>query len=371
MIKSLNFFRNLKKEISDIPGWRTTRKIIIFESDDWNAIRMPSLEIKAILEKKGLDMSSIYNQFDTIASSDDYIGLYSILNSFRDKNNNPAVFTAPSVLANPDFKRIKDSEYEEYFFEPFYETLRRYKKENTVLLIKQGIKEKLFCPQFHGREHLNIKMWLNAFKNKDQKTLIAFEYGVYDYGDNTKHGFLASFDMIDPNDLIYQSAIIKEGLDLFEKFYGYKSLYFVPPNGPFNNSLNNTLFENGIRYRSASKVQSEPLGNGKSRKVLHWLGQKDKTGILYITRNCFFEPSHPGKDWVDSCLFDIKTAFRWHKPAIISTHRVNYIGSLRPENRDRGLKQLNALLKEILKKWPDVEFMTTPELGKLIEASQK
>jgi hypothetical protein len=167
--------------------------------------------------------------------------------------------------------------------------------------------------------------------------------------------------------LVYQKSVIYEGLHLFRELFGYEAEYFVPPNGPFNNSLNKTLAENGIRYRCASKIQNEPLGFGKKKKVVHYLGQKEKNGIRYITRNCFFEPSQKGKDWVDSCLNDIKIAFRWHKPAIISSHRVNYIGALNPVNRDTGLNQLSVLLKQISKNWPDVEFMTTPQFGKLMK----
>ena len=164
-------------------------------------------------------------------------------------------------------------------------------------------------------------------------------------------------------------GIIKDGLDLFEKLFGYRAIYFVPPNGAFNNILNNTLIENGIKFRSAAKIQHEPLGLGRIRKTYHYLGQKDKTGIKYIVRNCSFEPSRPGNDWVDRCLNDIKIAFRWNKPAIISTHRVNYIGSLDPNNRDKGLKELKRLLTEITRNWTNVEFMTTVQLGELIDYS--
>jgi len=157
-----------------------------------------------------------------------------------------------------------------------------------------------------------------------------------------------------------------EGLTLFEKIFGYRAVYFVPPNRYLNNTLNYTLIENGIKYRSVSKIQDQPLGNGRTNKVIHWHGQKDKSGLLYLTRNCMFEPNYPGRDWVDSCLNDIKTAFWWHKPAIISTHRVNYIGALRPTNRDNSLRQLDALLKEIVKRWPEVEFLTTAQLGSIM-----
>jgi len=65
-------------------------------------------------------------------------------------------------------------------------------------------------------------------------------------------------------------------------------------------------------------------------------------------------------------LLDIENAFKWKKPAVISSHRLNYIGGLNEKNRVSGLKDLNRLLSEIQKRWPDVEFMTSSQLGDLI-----
>jgi hypothetical protein len=65
-------------------------------------------------------------------------------------------------------------------------------------------------------------------------------------------------------------------------------------------------------------------------------------------------------------IFDIEMAFKWGKPANISSHRCNYVGDLNLNNRDFGLAQLELLLASILKKWPEVEFMTAKELGDLI-----
>ena len=67
----------------------------------------------------------------------------------------------------------------------------------------------------------------------------------------------------------------------------------------------------------------------------------------------------------------MEVAFLWRKPATISSHRVNYIGFLHSENRERSLKKLEELLSRMLKKWPDIEFMTSSELGDLIASEQK
>ena len=63
----------------------------------------------------------------------------------------------------------------------------------------------------------------------------------------------------------------------------------------------------------------------------------------------------------------IKAAFFWKKPAIISTHRLNYIGKIHPYNRKKNLELLKGLLNKIILKWHDVEFLTSDQLGLLIE----
>jgi hypothetical protein len=40
---------------------------------------------------------------------------------------------------------------------------------------------------------------------------------------------------------------------------------------------------------------------------------------------------------------------------------------LYPENRDRGLKLLGQLIKKIVTNWPEVEFVSSAELGEIIQ----
>jgi len=72
-------------------------------------------------------------------------------------------------------------------------------------------------------------------------------------------------------------------------------------------------------------------------------------------------------DWVSFTMKQVEAAFRWGKPANISSHRVNFAGHINPENRKEGLAQLKNLLDKIVKKWPDVEFMSSENLAKLTE----
>lgn len=365
----------IRNNLRNIPGWRTKRHLIVFESDDWGSIRMPSNEAFSSLLKEGIDLLSDdgfrYNKYDSLATRDDLASLFDILSSVKDSTGRSAVLTPVAVVANPDFNKIRQSDFTEYFYEPFTETLNKYPGcKNSFSLWTEGIKNRLFIPQFHGREHLNVKIWMRALRNGNVKAIQAFNnkmWGISTANDpEIKVEFQAAFDLIDPEDLIYQKEVIVSGLNLFEKLFGYRASYFVPPNGPFSSNLESVCIKDGLKYLSIPRVQIEPLGQGKMRKKFHFLGQRNIEGLTYITRNCFFEPSLPGCSWVDSCLAEISGAFLWHKPAIISSHRVNYIGALDKSNRENSLKQLMLLLKQIIKSWPDAEFITSAELGEII-----
>ena len=240
--------------------------------------------------------------------------------------------------------------------------------------MEKGIQNRLLVPAFHGREHLNVQRWLRALRSGCESTLLAFNYSVTGISrgiDGVKLGnYQAAFDIDDIVDLEYQKEVLKTGLDIFQELYGYRSKFFIPTNGPFNNQLEPVVKKLGINYLGTPKIQIEPIGNQQYKKHVRFLGRKSINSIMYLTRNAFFEPSsteYPAsKDWVNDCLKEIDIAFKWRKPATISSHRVNYIGWLNKQNRKHGLQKLDELLAQIIKYWPDVEFMTSEELGDLI-----
>lgn len=359
--------------LSNLPGWRTKRKIVVIESDDWGSIRMPSKQAYKQLTDVGLNLSvgdsARYNRFDTLASKEDLTELFGLLSEFKDVKGNPPIITAVSVVANPDFEKIKSSNFQRYFYEPFTATLDRYNLKDSFQAWQLGIYEKLFYPQFHAREHLNVASWMRALQKNDKMTHLAFDHGFWGFRNKNSSpvNFQAAFDLEHPDDLNMQKQILTDGLSLFENIHGYKATFFVPPNGPVNNEVIRLASQLGISFISTAKIQKEPVGNNKFRTRFHYLGQKMTSGSIYLTRNAFFEPSDTGKDWIDACMHDIAKAFKYRKPAVISTHRVNYIGAHSPQNRTNGLNALKLLLSRMLKVWPDIEFLTSDKLGETIK----
>jgi len=362
--------KNLIKNLSNLPGWRTNRTIVVIESDDWGSIRMSSKKAYQELEQAGVILDkgygARYNKYDTLASKVDLELLFEVLTSVKDKNGNHAKMTALSLVANPDFDKIKENGFTKYVYEPFTTTLEKYNRADAFPLWKQGFDHNIFVPEFHGREHLNVATWLRALQQGDEEALLAFDQGIWGYSRKKGMGFQAAFDVEYPEDIETQKNIVADGLAIFEKIHGRKASFFVPPNGPLNNQLEEVAAQGGIMYMSTPKISVEPLGNGKIKKHYRYIGKKNKFNQTYITRNAFFEPSDSLRDEVNACMADIDLAFKWKKPAVISSHRVNYIGSLVSANRDKNLKQLRDMLNAIIKKWPDVEFMTSSELGYII-----
>jgi len=336
---------------------------------------MASNEVNCKLLKDGVDLLSdegyVFNKYDSLATSEDISSLFDVLCTVTDSTGRHPVLTPVSVVANPQFDKIKEAHFENYYFEPFTETLKKYPGcEDSFILWKEGIEKRLFVPQFHGREHLNVKVWMKALRSDHVKARTAFNYGMWGISTvndpEIKIEFQAAFDFVDPEDIKYHEEVIETGLKLFTNIFGYQATYFVPPNGPFSSKLQSFCAGQGIKYLSVAKIMAEPAGDGEKRIGINWLGRRTSSGITCMTRNCFFEPCQNGQDWVDTCLNDISTAFKWRKPALISSHRVNYIGALDTSNRDRGLKKLRLLINSILKHWPDAEFLTTAELGDMM-----
>ena len=367
--------KTILHHLSNIPGWRTNRKIVVFESDDWGSIRMPSKAVLKKLQNKGYKPENDpYLKYDSLASEDDLQNLFEILSSVKDKNGNMAVLTANCVVANPDFNKIQEHGFQEYFYEPFTDTLKRYPNhQNSFQLWQEGIKNRLFIPQFHGREHLNVYQWMNDLRKGDELLREAFNnemISISSIPSKMTFGYMESLDYFEEAEKNTKNPGLFEGLDLFEKIFGYRSKSFIANCYIWSSSIEPFLKEQGIFYLQGIINQLEPRLNDNVHSYAykkHFTGFKNKYGQRYLVRNAFFEPSLDNStDWVYDCLSRISIAFKLKKPAIIASHRLNYIGYIHNKNSHRNLFLLKHLLSEIVKRWPDVEFMTSDELGDLI-----
>lgn len=369
----------ITRNLLNIPGWNTRRKIVVIESDDWGSIRMDSPGAYRHFLSLGYPVDKCpYNRYDMLESNTDMEMLFGVLDSVRDIYGNPALLTANSLVANPDFKKIEADDFASYHYEIFTDTLKRYPNHDRVFdLYHQGIDNKVIRPQFHGREHLNVGRWMQALRDGDESAREAFKYNMFSV--HAQHAYdngleyMEAMDYDSKEQLMSFESILEEGADIFEQLWGYRSASFIASCYIWPSEIETVLKDKGVKYIQGVVAHAVPTSRKFEYKYkYHFQGTRNAHGQRYIVRNAFFEPSHtPEEDNVEQCLKRIDTAFKWNKPAVISTHRLNFMGGLDPSNRERGLKQLSTLLRQIVKRWPAVEFMSTDQLGDTMEGLQK
>lgn len=366
--------------LTNLPGWRTSRKIVVIESDDWGSIRMPSRDVYKKCLKAGyrVDMNP-YEHYDSLASKDDLELLFDLLSSFKDKNGNNPIITANCVVANPDFKKIKQNNFLQYHYEVITDTFKRYPRHsNNFKLWQEGTGRGIFFPQFHAREHLNVSLFMEALQNSDPTALWGFQNempGSIAKGLEGLSGnhFVEATKYKTEKDKEQKLAIYLEGLALFKKLFEYASESIIPPNYIWSPAYNEPVQKQGVRFFQGNRKMQEPIPGRKPIIHKHYLGQVNCYGQTYLIRNVLFEPSIFKLniyDLVSRCLSDISIAFQMKKPAIISCHRINLVGFIDENNRDRTLRFLKQLMDEALKRWPDIEFLNSCQLGAMISNEQ-
>mgnify|MGYP000647887622 CR=1 FL=1 len=367
--------QNLKRRLApyyrNLGGWRTKRRLVVIESDDWGSIRMPSREVYEWCLKSGYPVDqTAFERYDSLLSETDLELLFDALSALTDRRGRHPVINANTIMGNPDFNAIAESGYARYAYEPIRATFARYPQHaNCLDLWAEGQRQGVFFPQFHGREHLNVGLFMQALQAGDPVARFAF--------DNQMPGCIPHGPVRGPNKYVEttrffsaetKAEVLKsqlEGLAMFEAEFGFRSRTLIPTNYVWSSDFDSAVAEQGVEAFQGARVMKEQSIDGTSRPVKRHLGQRNAAGQTYLVRNATFEPSQstaPRMEAAERCLQEISAAFRMGKPAIISSHRINFCGFIDESNRDQNLRALNALLTAVVRKWPDVEFVTSVEL---------
>ena len=366
----------LANHIKNIPGWRTKRKLVAIVVDDYGNVRVDSKKALENISKKNPNKAQRFDLFDTLETREDLQMLYEVLCSVRDKNGKPSVFTPYALSCNIDFERMMEDGYYDYQYELLPITFKKLSSlqpsayEGAWDLWQEGIKSGLMRPEFHGREHFNLKIFKEKLGKKEPALMLSLENrSLSNIGPSgySSMGWTSAFSFWDPiEDTKMFPEIIEDGLLIFEKVYGYKSKLFTPPARHFPENLEGKLTQWGLIAFDRPFFQGKHIGLGKYKYESSSMGFNKKTNMLDVVRNVVFEPTDSNIDHVAKAMAQIEAAFFWNKPAIISSHRVNFCGHIDEKNREKGLGDLKKLLKGIVQKWPEVEFVSASDLVDII-----
>jgi hypothetical protein len=365
--------RLLIDNLKNIPGWRTKEKLVVFAVDDYGNVRLDSASARARLSAAGLNLSNRFDQLDAVETREDLEALFEVLASVSDTQGRAAVFTPYALCANPDFETIRNGA-QRYHYEPLPHTFERLAAsqpaayENAWALWQEGIRQGLFKPQFHGREHLNVELFERKLGAGDRGLEINLaNRSLAALGGEPSMpgvGFTQAFGLWEKEEVSRHRDIMESGLSLFEEVFGFTSRTFTPPAQQLHPDLYPVVESLGVRAIDKPMRCVRKLDKDKTERELNVLGVRRSQNHVTLVRNVVFEPTNdPSFDSVKLALDQVAAAFRWHRPAIISSHRVNFCGHIDPENRKLGLSALKRLLDGIVQRWPDVQFISADELA--------
>jgi len=361
--KALTYTKNLF-------GTRITPKVVMFVIDDYGNIHLHSKAARENLASKGVPVDQTrFSMYDSLETAEDLEMLFNVLASVKDVNGNHAIFTPFALPANIDFDRV-NAEEGKYHYELLPTTFDKLPShQNAWQLWQEGMRAGIFMPQFHGREHLNVKLFEDLLKIKHPHILANLEERSYAgiHHDINNVGFTEAFSFDQKDEVLDQKEILADGLRLFEQVFGYPAIHFNAPGAREHIDLHEVSSLSGIKLVDTDVVKNEHQGNQTFKKSFNPMGSKNKYGQTQIFRNVVFEPTlDEHNDWVSKCMVEIEIAFRCHKPAIISSHRVNFCGHIDPSIRKKSLGELGRLLYKMINKWPDIEFKSSKGLFKII-----
>lgn len=370
-MKIKNKIKQILKNLIMKRGIKTNRQIVVFESDDWGAVRNSSLENLNKLKLTHPDFKfDHYQSLDILETDEDILSLIKILKKHKDSKGNCAKFTLNFATANPDFKKIKENGNSQFIYEPITSTYNKStNSQNVIEIVKNGIKENVLMPQLHSREHLNCNMLIKSLK-ENSFVAESFEYKIVGLDDGNYKGLDCLCNCCQES----KNILLQDAYELFEKTFGFKSKTFIAPCYVWNTSDEKCLSELGVEYLQGKLYQNIPIAINQYKRKLHNFGERNKsTNLIYGIRNCQFEPSRERfaqkseEEIIETALKEIETAFKNKKPAVICTHRVNFVSGMSESNRTKNLELLDKLLSALEEKYENLEFMTSDELLNMIK----
>ena len=168
------------RAFTNLRGWKTKRRILVIESDDWGAIRVAGPAVWKRLAAAGIRVDrSRYDSLDCLEKRADFEALMNLIDAHRDAAGNAAIFTFNTVMGNPDFDAIQESGFETFRHQHLFDSYGYYHGEDLEPLWRSAAERRLIRPQLHAREHLNTPLWMRDLKSGHSETRLAFQHRFY------------------------------------------------------------------------------------------------------------------------------------------------------------------------------------------------
>lgn len=329
-----------------IPDWRRI-KAVVFESDDWGLCAWsPDEQAHRVLTDTPAFRSPAGQAYgrSTLESAGDVERLVATLLEFRGGDGFPPVWQANTVVASPDYARLKPPLFEAdalpLLFHP--EAPSRWQRPGLWTRVRDAREAGVWWPELHGLTHLPEHAWLTALRRNRTDARRAFDQQSPVCEAVEASGEL---DPTEPREL--RERNLARAVLAFERLFGRMPLSLCPPDYRWDDAIEEDAEKIGIttwQGRAERNPGPIPMLHRMTRK-LRW--QAERGVRFYLPPRIAFEPrgavNGSTRVGVAGVHRRVHEAWAAGRPAVVSTHRLNY-AHLDPKWSEAGRASLRDLL---------------------------
>ncbi len=347
--------------------WRRL-KAVVLESDDWglcawvpdDRAHRALAHLPAFRSPAGLRYGR-----STLETAGDVRSLAALLLEWRGRDGYPPVWQANTIVANPDYAAMKPPGFE--FAElPLVELPAfpaRWERPGLWDAVREAEAAGAWWAELHGLHHLPETAWLEALRRGADDARRAFEQASPIAAAVEASG---EYDAREPREL--RARRVRRALVVFRAVFGRAPTSFCPPDYRFDDWFAEEAAGLGLTTWQGVAERPSRLPAAIRRRLAGFRFPRREGGRFLLPARIAFEPggepAAPGPRGLEAALRAARAAWRDGRPAIVSSHRMNYAHL--DERWSRGSRAaLGALLERLCAE--GAVFLTDHEVRQLAE----
>jgi hypothetical protein len=327
------------------------RPIVLFQSDDWGRVGLPSLQALETIQAQGIPIGNSPWDYFGLETQDDVLALGETLAAFHDRDGAPPCFVTNFILANADLRKMRSEGFRTLRWVSIKDGFPGPWDEQLAPAYRHNIEKKVFCAGLHGFTHFNPRQFLVSLSEVSERgdltrklvaqdvpylASVTPEYNLALVNRSRGEKYLTEVD---------QWAWMVKGAALFADTFGDAALTACAPGYRAN--------ETTLRlWRKVGVNIAQTVGPGAMAR---------EHGLLILQRNVFFEPVLSALDVVARALDQATHAVERGFPVVVCTHSINYQSRFVGQAEESRLL-LRTFLEALLRKFPQLRFATDMDL---------
>jgi len=345
-----------RKALASKAGFRFSRPLVLFQSDDWGRVGVRDREGWEQLRAAGLNLGEKPYDFYSLETPADLDALRELLRKHQDSVGRHPCLGMNFITSNVDFARCAKSGTQEIPLRSLVDGLPDpWQRPGLGEAYQQGIRERLFFPALHGLTHFcaaAVRRELGSDGERRQLLQALWGAGTpyihwrmpwigYEYWDPSQPKEQRFLALADQREAVHRAA------EIYRALFAAIPLSACAPGYRSNSDTQAAWFEAGVRV-----VQGGP--DGLRRPCL------DEKGMLQTFRNVEIEPATASCE-LSRIVKQAGECFSRGIPAIVSIHSINFHSTIK-NFRGPTLALLDEFLSVIKKQWPDVLYVHDGDL---------